>query len=91
MAKKSAAEISPVMKTLATYIAQAAKKPLPKNVAERTKHHLLDTLAAMVSGSRLPPGRAAISYIKTLGGTKQSVVIGSKFVTTAQRHAGARG
>ena len=91
MAKKSAAEISPVMKTLATYIAQAAKKPLPKNVAERTKHHLLDTLAAMVSGSRLPPGRAAISYIKTLGGTKQSVVIGSKFVTTAEHAALANG
>ena len=72
--QKAPAEISPVMKTLATYISQAAKKPMPKNVVERTKHHTLDTIAAMVSGSRLPPGRAAISYIKTLGGTKQSVV-----------------
>ena len=50
MAKKSPPDISPVMKTLATYIAQAGKKPLPANVVERTKHHLLDTLAAMVSG-----------------------------------------
>ena len=71
MAKKSPPEISPVMKTLATYIAQAGRKSLPKEVAERTKHHLLDTIAAMVSGSRLPPGRAAISYIKTLGTTPQ--------------------
>ncbi len=71
MAKKAAPEISPVMKALATYIASASRKPLPKNVVERTKHHTLDTIAAMVSGSRLPPGRAAISYIKTLGGTKQ--------------------
>ena len=91
MAKKSAPEISPVMKTLATYIAQAGRKPLPKPVLERTKHHTLDTIAAMVSGSRLPPGRAAISYIKTLGGTKQSTVIGSKFVTTAEHAALANG
>jgi 2-methylcitrate dehydratase PrpD len=79
------------MKTLATYIAQASKKPMPKEVVERTKHHLLDTLAAMVSGSRLPPGRAAISYIRTLGGTRQSVVIGSRFVTTAEHAALANG
>ena len=91
MAKKSTPEISPVMQGLATYIAQATKKPLPKEVVEATKHHLLDTVAAMVSGSRLPPGRAAISYIKTLGGTKQSVVIGSKFVTTAEHAALANG
>ena len=91
MAKNPAPEVSPVMQKLATYIAQATKKALPQEVVEATKHHLLDTLAAMVSGSRLPPGRAAISYIKTLGGTKQSVVIGSKFVTTAEHAALANG
>ena len=85
MAKKAAPDVSPVMKTLATYIAHASRKALPKNVIERTKHHTLDTIAAMVSGSRLPPGRAAISYIKTLGGAKQSTVIGSKFVTKIGR------
>ena len=37
MAKKAAPEISPVMKALATYIASASRKPLPKNVVERTK------------------------------------------------------
>ena len=91
MTKQSPPDISPVMQGLATYISHAVKKPLPKNVVERTKHHLLDTIAAMVSGSRLPPGRAAISYIKTLGGTQQSVVIGSKFVTTAEHAALANG
>ena len=48
MAKKTAAEISPVMRGLATYISQAIKKPMPKEVVEKTKHHLLDTIAAMV-------------------------------------------
>ena len=75
--------VSPLMTELAAYIAQAPKKPLPKAVVEKTKHHVLDTLAAMVSGSRLLPGRKAISYVKTLGGTKEATVIGSRFLTNA--------
>ncbi|MDB5810199.1 MAG: hypothetical protein JWN94_2321, partial [Betaproteobacteria bacterium] len=66
-----------------TYIAAALKKAPPKEVVEKTKHHTLDTIAAMVSGSRLLPGKIAISYIKTLGGTKEATVIGSRYVTTA--------
>ncbi|MGA0034365.1 MAG: MmgE/PrpD family protein [Burkholderiales bacterium] len=83
--------ISPLMKTLATYMAGAAKKPLPKNVAEKTKHHLLDTIAAMVSGSRLLPGRKAINYVKTLGGRPEAIVIGSGIVTNAEQAALANG
>ena len=79
------------MQQLSAYIAGALKKPLPKAVAEKTKHHVLDTLAAMVSGSRLLPGKKAISYIKTLGGSKESTVIGSRFVTTAINAALANG
>ena len=47
-AKPAGSAISPLMRTLATYMAAAAKKPLPKPVIEKTKHHLLDTIAAMV-------------------------------------------
>jgi 2-methylcitrate dehydratase PrpD len=88
---KKKIEISPVMHELATYIARASKKPLPKPVVEKTKHHVVDTLAAMVSGSRLPPGRAAISYIKTRGGTAEAAVIGSRVVTSAENAALANG
>ena len=45
-------------------------------VIEKTKHHLLDTIAAMVSGSRLLPGKKALAYVKTLGGTKEATVVG---------------
>jgi len=83
--------ISPLMKTLATYMSGAAKKPLPKQVAEKTKHHLLDTIAAMVSGSRLLPGRKAINYVKTLGGRPEAIVIGSGIVTNAEQAALANG
>jgi len=85
--KKPQPEISPIMHTLATYIARGLKKPLPKPVVEKTKHHILDTLAAMVSGSRLPPGEIAISYIKTRGGKREACVVGSKFETTAENAA----
>jgi 2-methylcitrate dehydratase PrpD len=88
---KTKPEISPVMHELATYISRAIKKPLPKPVAEKTKHHVLDTIAAMVSGSRLLPGEKAISFIKTQGGTAESTVIGSRVVTSAQNAALANG
>ena len=95
MSKKSKSNpkttVSPLMKTLATYMANAAKKPLPKHVAEKTKHHLLDTIAAMVSGSRLLPGTKAIAYAKTLGGAPQSLVIGSKIITNAEQAAHING
>jgi len=89
--KKPKAEISPLMKTLSAYIAGAVKRPLPEAVVEKTRHHVLDTIAAMVSGSRLLPGRKAIAYVKTLGGAKESTVIGSRLVTTAQHAALANG
>ena len=91
MSKKSTAEISPVMQQVSAYIAAAPRKALPKAVLEKTKHHVLDTLAAMVSGSRLLPGRKAISYAKTLGGNKEAVVAGSRLVTGAPIAALANG
>jgi len=91
MTKKITPAISPVMQQLSAYIASALRKPLPPAVTEKTKHHLLDTLAAMVSGSRLLPGRTAISYVKTLGGSKEACVIGARCVTTAINAALANG
>ncbi len=82
---------SPVMKKLSAYIAGALGRPLPAAVAERAKLHLLDTLAAMVSGSRLLPGRRAGAYVKTLGGTREASVAGTRLVTTAVNAALANG
>jgi 2-methylcitrate dehydratase PrpD len=83
--------ISSVMQKLAAHIALAPQQRLPAAVIEKTKHHLLDTLAAMVSGSRLRPGKIAISFAKTLGGVKESCVIGSRIRTTAANAALANG
>ncbi|MBI2296604.1 MAG: MmgE/PrpD family protein, partial [Betaproteobacteria bacterium] len=91
MNKQAVPAVSPVMRELSAYIAAALKRPLPQAVAEKTKHHLLDTIAAMVSGSRLLPGRKAIAYVKTLGGAKEACVIGTRLVTTAEHAALANG
>jgi len=88
---KAAPQISPVMQALSAYIASALRRPLPPAVLEKTKHHLLDTLAAMLSGSRLPPGKKAISFAKTSGGTKEASVVGSRIVTGAVNAALANG
>jgi len=82
MSKTTPPKISPITQKLAAYIAAAPRKALPREVAEKTKHHILDTLAAMVSGSTLPPGQAALAYVKTLGGIKQASVVGSRMMTT---------
>jgi 2-methylcitrate dehydratase PrpD len=50
-------------RTLAEFIAGAAARPLPADVVEKTKHHVLDTLAACVSGSRLAAGEHAIGFV----------------------------
>src|SRR5882762_10333752 len=88
---KAAPQISPVMQALSAYIAGALRRPLPPAVLEKTKHHLLDTFAAMLSGSRLPPGKKAISFAKTLGGAKEACVVGSRIVTAAANAAVANG
>jgi 2-methylcitrate dehydratase PrpD len=89
--KHAAPQISPVMREVSEYIAKALRRPLPPAVVEKTKHHVLDTIAAMISGSRLEPGRKAISYAASLGGIKEAVVIGSHIVTTAVNAALANG
>jgi len=83
--------VSPVMQRLASYIASASRKRLPAAVAEKTKHHILDTIAAMVSGARLPPGKQAISYARTRGGTKEACVVSTGIVTSAENAALANG
>jgi 2-methylcitrate dehydratase PrpD len=74
--------ISPLMAQLSAYIASAATTPLPPNVVEKTKAHLLDTVAACISGSRLEPGKKGIEYARQKGGTLEAQVITTDFLTT---------
>jgi len=73
--------ISPVMTTLSSYMADAKDGPIPPDVVEKAKHHILDTIAAMVSGSELPPGRAALALARAQAGRPTSTVVGSNVLT----------
>jgi 2-methylcitrate dehydratase PrpD len=83
--------VSPVMHDLSTYIARAVRRAPPKPVVMRAKLHLVDTFAAMISGTRLLPGRKAIDYVKTLGGKPEAGLIGTRFVVSAAHAALANG
>jgi 2-methylcitrate dehydratase PrpD len=65
----AAEAVSPVMARLSAYMSEARSRALPEQVLEKTKHHVLDTVAAMVSGAELPPGRAAIEFARGYGGS----------------------
>ena len=88
---KAKTEISPVMRDLSAYIAEAVQQPLPDPIAAKGKHHLLDTIAAMISGSRLRPGEMTLRYIALQGGVEEAVVAGSGIVTSAINAALANG
>ncbi len=76
---------------LSRYMVAARDRALPANVALEGKHHILDTLGAMVSGSRLKPGEMAVSYVRAQGGTPECSVIGANFKTSATNAALANG
>ena len=71
----------PVMATLSGYMAAAKDRGLPPEVVEKARHHILDTFAAMISGSELPPGRAALALARAQAGRPVATVVGSSVVT----------
>jgi 2-methylcitrate dehydratase PrpD len=78
-AAQEASPVSPVMVKLSTYMADARNNELPEKVVQDAKFHILDTVAAMVSGSELPPGRDALQFARTYGGgQKVATVVASK-------------
>jgi len=72
--------VSPVMDKLSTYMSEASARELPDEVTEKAKQHILDTVAAMISGSELTPGRAAIQFAGVYGGKEVATVVASKIV-----------
>src|SRR5216684_2317720 len=72
--------VSPAMDKLSAYMSEASERPLPDEVTEKTTQHILDTLAAMISGSELTPGRAALQFAEGYGGKEVATVVASKLV-----------
>ena len=74
------ASLSSLMITLSGYMAAAATRALPDSVVEKAKHIILDTLAAMISGSELPPGKFAINFARLYQGQHVSTVVASNIL-----------
>ena len=72
----------PEMSALSAYMSAAGARALPADAAEQAKHHLLDSLAAMISGSQLPPGEAAKRHIRAYGGRGVATIVGTTLTTS---------
>ena len=93
MARVSPAQaaVSGPMSALSEYMSAAGTRALPPDVSEHVKHHLIDTMAAMISGSQLPPGEAAQSYIRAHGGKGAATVAGTALTAAPSDAALANG
>lgn len=85
------AVISPVTAKLAAYMSEAKDRELPPNVVEHAKYHILDTLAAMISGADLPPGRVALKFAAAHKGETIATVAASNIVCGPLEAAMANG
>lgn len=66
-----------VMERLTTYMSEAGDHRLPDQVEEVTKQHILDSIAAMVSGVHLLPAQVALKFVRSYGGEKVATVVAS--------------
>ena len=73
-------ETSAVMERLSTYLSEARSRRLEDGVIEKTKQHVLDTLAAMISGAELSPGREALEFARSYGGREVATVVASNLL-----------
>lgn len=72
---------------VAAHIVSALQMPLPEEVAEKTRLHLLDTIAAIVSGTQLAGGQAGTRLARRLGGPEEALAIGARALVGAPQAA----
>jgi 2-methylcitrate dehydratase PrpD len=76
-----------VVHQLSEHLQAARSAELPAEVVRKAKQHILDTLAAMVSGATLRPGRLALKYGRSRRGRREATVIGSDLMLPANTAA----
>ena len=80
-----------IIDSLVEYMLAARQAKLPAEVIQKGKSHLLDSLAAIVSGSTLKPGKLGLQHARELGGKAEGTVLGSNLKTTSILAAFANG
>src|SRR5918995_1994622 len=71
-----------IIDSLGEYMLAARQVRLPAEVIQKGKSHILDSFAAVVSGSRLKPGQLGLQLARQQGGKETCSVLGSDFKTT---------
>lgn len=80
-----------IIESLIDYMLAARQAKLPAEVIQKGKSHLLDSLAAIISGSTLKPGKLGLQHAQQQGGHAECTVLGSKLKTTPILAAFANG
>ena len=80
-----------IIESLIDYMLAARQTKLPREVIQKAKSHLLDSLTAIVSGSTLKPGKLGLQHVQHQGGKAECTVLGSNFKTTPILAAFANG
>lgn len=81
----------PITDAVASHIAGTLSRPLPPEVSDKARLHLLDTIAAIVSGTRLAGGEAGTRMARRLGGPAEALAIGARTLVGAPHAALANG
>ena len=71
-----------IIEGLVEYMLAARQTKLPAEVVQKGKSHLLDSLAAITSGSTLKPGKLGLQHAREQAGTEICTVLGSNLKTT---------
>ena len=78
MAGSASQPLSEEIVALGGYIAAAGARPLPEEVARKTRLHLIDTLGAIVSGTQLAAGRHGARFAAAQGGVEEALAVGAR-------------
>jgi 2-methylcitrate dehydratase PrpD len=73
----SSSAISPATRNVSELIAGARGADMAPPLIEKAKHHIVDTVAAMVSGAALEVGKRALATAPVFAGQEQATVVGS--------------
>ena len=80
-----------IIESLTDYMLAARQTKLPPEVIQKGKSHLLDSLAAIVSGSTLKPGKLGLHHVQRQAVSPECTVLGSNLKTTPIMAAFANG
>ncbi|MGH8244123.1 MAG: MmgE/PrpD family protein, partial [Steroidobacteraceae bacterium] len=80
-----------ITQRLSEYIASSRTRTISDEVRLSAVHHLIDTVAAMVSGSMLEARPAAIAFVREFSGREVSTVVGTDILASPETAALANG